>query len=734
MSFFDIPLKKTYRTPRDNVITDFFIPLLSKANCYKRAVGFFSSTALLQISKGIDKLVESGGNIQLIVSPRLSEEDVDAINKGYQQRNEIIEQALLRDFYEPQNIYDMERLNLLAHLIAENILDIKVAFTQNNSQIGIFHEKLGILIDSQNNKVAFSGSINETQTAFMLNYEVMDVFYSWGSDDSKERVEEKASAFERMWDNCEDEIVILEFPKVLKEKLQSYKKTNIDNDLLEHDIAHISSDIPTKSEEIKKNVPTIPKGFEFHDYQTQAINKWKENNYTGIFDMATGTGKTYTGLGALFDIYNHCNGNLAVIISCPYQHLVDQWVEDIELFNISPIIGYSSSPQKNWKQRLTDAIRNQKLKVKGSGFFCFICTNATYTSQIVQTQISKIKEKTLIIVDEAHNFGAERLSKLLLGKIEYRLALSATLDRHNDDEGTAKLYSYFGEKCIEYSLERAIDEHKLTPYKYYPKIVTLNEDELEKYRELSFEMSKNLIKGKNGKLRLSKYGEILALKRARIVAAANEKIGLLRECILTYKDDSFILVYCGATSMLTENSDTSDTDPNDLRQIEVVTNLLGNELGMRVSQFTSKENVEERAVLKKQFEKGDVLQVLIAIKCLDEGVNIPKIKTAFILASTTNPKEYIQRRGRVLRLAKGKEFAEIYDFITIPRPLDTVSSLTAEEMKRDLSLIRNELNRLEEFARISMNTMEANTVIWNIKEAYNLYEEHTQILNEFEEE
>ncbi len=734
MSFFDIPLKKTYRTPRDNVITDFFIPLLSKANCYKRAVGFFSSTALLQISKGIDKLVESGGNIQLIVSPRLSEEDVEAISKGYHQRKEIIEQALLRDFYEPQNIYDMERLNLLAHLIAENILDIKVAFTQNNSQIGIFHEKLGILIDNQNNKVAFSGSINETQTAFMLNYEVMDVFYSWGSDDSKERVEEKASAFERMWNNCEDEIVILEFPKVLKEKLQSYKKTNIDNDLLEHDIAHISSDIPTKSEEIKKNVPTIPKGFEFHDYQTQAINKWKENNYTGIFDMATGTGKTYTGLGALFDIYNHCNGNLAVIISCPYQHLVDQWVEDIELFNISPIIGYSSSPQRNWKQRLTDAVRNQKLKVKGSGFFCFICTNATYTSQIVQTQISKIKEKTFIIVDEAHNFGAERLSKLLLGKIEYRLALSATLDRHNDDEGTAKLYSYFGEKCIEYSLERAIDEHKLTPYKYYPKIVTLNDDELEKYRELSFEMSKNLIKGENGKLRLSKFGEILALKRARIVAAANEKIGLLREYILTYKEESFILVYCGATSMLTENSDTSDTDPNDLRQIEVVTNLLGNELGMRVSQFTSKENVEERAILKKQFEKGDALQVLIAIKCLDEGVNIPKIKTAFILASTTNPKEYIQRRGRVLRLAKGKEFAEIYDFITIPRPLDTVSSLTAEEMKRDLSLIRNELNRLEEFARISMNAMEANTVIWNIKEAYNLYEEHTKILNEFEEE
>jgi superfamily II DNA or RNA helicase len=161
-------------------------------------------------------------------------------------------------------------------------------------------------------------------------------------------------------------------------------------------------------------------------------------------------------------------------------------------------------------------------------------------------------------------------------------------------------------------------------------------------------------------------------------------------------------------------------DDEDLRQIDAVTDQLGNKLNMNVSQFTSKENVEEREILKREFADGDTIQALIAIKCLDEGVNIPKIKVAFILASTTNPKEYIQRRGRVLRLAEGKEYAEIYDFITLPRPLDDVPSLTVDQMKKELSLVKNELCRAEEFSRISMNMVEVESVLDEIKEAYSI--------------
>ena len=230
-------------------------------------------------------------------------------------------------------------------------------------------------------------------------------------------------------------------------------------------------------------------------------------------------------------------------------------------------------------------------------------------------------------------------------------------------------------------------------------------------------MGKCIIRGKNGKAKLSKQGERLALKRSRIVAGARGKLNALEEAIEPYRGDSHLLVYCGATKGLEENQENSDVDTEDLRQIDEVTNLLGNKMQMEVSQFTSKENIDERAVLKREFSIGETLKVLIAIKCLDEGVNIPKIKTAFILASTTNPKEYIQRRGRVLRLAEGKEYAEIYDFITLPYSPDDVISLTEAQLKRCITLVKNELNRATEFSRLSLNMVEAESILDEVRTA-----------------
>ena len=371
---------------------------------------------------------------------------------------------------------------------------------------------------------------------------------------------------------------------------------------------------------------------------------------------------------------------------------------------------------------LTFLTRNLDYK----SFFCFVCTNATFTNSYVQEQISKIHSPVLLVVDEAHNFGAASYARLLDDRFTYRLALSATLERHRDEEGTALLYAFCGKKCIEYSVDRAIEEDKLTPYKYYPVVVHLNDDELTAYEQLSYEMSKCVIKGKNGKYKLNKHGEILALKRARIVAGASEKLDALREEIRPYIHDNNILVYCGATNVLDENADYTSSDTGDIRQIEAVTRILGNEFGMDVAQFTSRENMETRAAIKEQFQRGDRLQAIVAIKCLDEGVNIPGIRTAFILASTTNPKEYIQRRGRVLRKAPNKPYAVIYDFVTLPRPLDSVSSLTTEQAQRDLTLVKNELARIKEFGRLSQNSMDANNLIWDIQEAYHITDEESE--------
>ncbi|MED1872048.1 DEAD/DEAH box helicase family protein [Brevibacillus borstelensis] len=722
MSFRKFEIKSEYRSLVDNIVTDFYIPLLKNAVLYKRAVGFFSSTALAEISKGIVGLIENGGRIELVASPYLSEEDRLAIRKGYELRDQIIERALFSALIEPKDRFEESRLNLLANLIAEGKLDIKIAFTENKEMLGMYHEKMGLMYDIEGNVVAFTGSMNESSTAMLLNYESIDVYLSWTKD--SDRVVIKERAFNAIWNNNEPNIQTFDFPRVREEILRKYKKGPMD---LSIDRNEYDFKAASENHTVKLCGAIIPESIKLHGYQVQAIDNWQQNGYRGIFDMATGTGKTLTGLGAIARLSSHVQHNLAVIIVCPYQHLVEQWVEDIIKFNITPIIGYSNSSQKDWKKKLDNAVRDYKLKVKNREFFCFVCTNATFASTFVQSQIEKLRENVLLVVDEAHNFGSARLKSLLTDKYNYRLALSATLERHNDEEGTEALKNYFGSKCIEYSLERAIEEKKLTPYKYYPIVVHLNESELQEYNFLSQEINKCIILDKNGKKKLSEKGEKLALKRARLVAAAKSKLDKLKEVIQPYINDSFLLVYCGAASLLKENEDYTSVDEEEIRQIDAVTHILGNELNMKVSQFTSKEDVEEREVLKREFEQGENLQALIAIKCLDEGVNIPKIKVAFILASTTNPKEYIQRRGRVLRLAKGKDYAEIYDFITIPRPLDEVPSLTVEEIKKDLSLIKNELNRAEEFARIAMNAMEADRVIYQIKDIYNLNDEIIEI-------
>lgn len=709
MSFLTLNLKREYRSFKDNIVRKFYLPVLKNSVIYKRAVGFFSSSALAEVSLGISGLIENGGKIQLIASPKLSEEDINAINLGYKIRNEVIEQNLLSQLNSPRDYFESERLNMLAHLIIEGKLDIKIAILNSNNQLGIYHEKLGIVKDNNENTIVFSGSLNETANGMLVNYESIDVFTSWNDID---RVEDKEKAFSEIWNNNAEGLEVLEFPKIKRAILEQYKREKIDL-ICESDECNFSVD------QQQKEMPKIPVSIKLYDYQLQAINNWKENNYRGIFDMATGTGKTYTGIAAVIDLYNYLNGRLAIVIVCPYTHLVEQWVEDLNVFNIKPIIAYSESTDKNYKNEIKDSVIDYNLGV--IEYFCLITTNATFRSEFVQNRLEKIKGNAVLIVDEAHNFGASSLQRCLLENFNYRLALSATLERHNDDNGTYALYKYFGDKCIEYSLERAIREEKLTPYYYFPVKVYLDEYELEKYKSISKEIGKNIINLKNGKKQLNEKAKMLLIKRARLVAGAKNKVYVLESVMEKYKDDNYILVYCGATN-ITENNDRlfDEDDIEEFRQIDCITRLLGSKLNMKVSQFTSKENNIERSIIKDKFANGDDLQALVAIKCLDEGVNIPKIKTAFILASTTNPKEYIQRRGRVLRKAKDKKYAEIYDFITLPRNLSSVKGYSEQEIISDKSLVINEVKRMIEFSSLSLNPYESDMILEEIKDAYDI--------------
>lgn len=460
--------------------------------------------------------------------------------------------------------------------------------------------------------------------------------------------------------------------------------------------------------------PCLPEGVELHDYQKKAIENWASFGYRGVFDMATGTGKTYTGLGAMVRLFEDQN-RLAAVVVCPYQHLVEQWAEDIRRFRIKPVIGYGASAQKRWRERLKNQILDFHLGIRK--VFCFVTTNATFATAFVQEQLKNIDSELLLLADEAHNLGSEQLSRMLHEAVPYRLALSATLERFRDPAGTELLYQYFGKKCIEYGLAQAIREKKLTPYYYYPRPVCLTEEELEGYRDLSEKIVRQYRGMNNGVMEITDLGKKFLIERSRIVAGASGKMKLLKELMSPYQEDAHILVYCGATREYRLSEDERDIQGE--RQIVAVSKMLGKELGMKVVHFTSRESREERRRIIEGFQNGDPYQAIIAIKCLDEGVNIPGIKTAFLLASSANPKEYIQRRGRVLRKAPGKHFAVIYDFVTLPGSLEKRRN-RAEISQAELTLVKKEILRIQEFGELSENPSEADRLVKRIVSAYGL--------------
>lgn len=715
MGFQNIDIKSEYRSRLDNVIKDFYVPVLKQAVLYKRAVGFFSSTALVEMSAGICGLVKNGGKIQLIASPHLSANDIEAINNGLKRRDDVIEEALIRQLSEPIGAEETARLNLLSNLIAAGVLEIKIAFLETDNTVGMFHEKMGLMYDNDQNIIAFSGSMNESFNAFRQNYEAVDVFTSWTSDEN--RVMAKQAAFNAMWNDYEPSIRVRDFPKVadlIVKKYRTDNNTDLSLDEKSFDAESNDESFATKAD----NGPHIPSKVKMRPYQIEAINSWAEKDYRGIFDMATGTGKTYTALAAIATLYKATSNNLAVFIVCPYQHLVEQWKDDIVAFGMKPIVCYSASSQRNWKERLKTAATSFNIGVQNH--FCVVTTNATFSSDYVQGIVKKMRGNVLLVVDEAHNFGAENLSTTLMDNMKYRLALSATIDRHGDPEGTSKLYAYFGEKCIEYTLKDAIDNKMLTPYYYYPVVVSLSETELEEYLDLTAKIRKNVHPDKRGKVVLSEYAKMLLIKRARLVSGAVEKIDVLRGLMQDYKDDNHMLVYCGATTMHDVDYKEGKAHADDIRQIDLVADLLGNELGMRVSKFTSEEDAAERERIKADFDEGEHLQAVVAIRCLDEGVNIPSIKTAFILASSTNPKEYVQRRGRVLRLFKGKTHAVIYDFITLPFALELTNQVEPEVLESGKSLALREIVRMKDFAAIAENPFDSDDLISQIQSAYGI--------------
>ncbi len=447
-------------------------------------------------------------------------------------------------------------------------------------------------------------------------------------------------------------------------------------------------------------IPHFPSNLELRDYQHEAVVNWLENKGRGTLKMATGSGKTIIALAIANELYQKIALQVLLII-CPYRHLVLQWERQCQNFNLNPICAMTSI--HDWQKILSNQLYN--ITSEKQKFLTIITTNSTFISEGFKSQIKFFPAKTLIVGDEVHNLGSTRLEASLPRNIGLRLALSATPKRYYDDVGTNAIFDYFG-KIIkpEFTLSDAIRKGALVPYLYYPVFVELTESESFLYAKLTKRIGWNL--NNNSSLKNNETIKSLLTKRSRLIGSAANKLEALKAIMKNRLQTNHTLFYCGDGNIENYHSRYR-------RQIEAVTRILGQELGYRVNSYTSDNTLEERERLREQFERKE-LQGLVAIRCLDEGIDIPTIKTAVILASTTNPRQFIQRRGRILRPHPGKTNATLFDMIVIPPSLDR------ETWEVEKKLLQKELNRFIEFAELADNAAEAREKLLELEARFSI--------------
>ncbi len=706
--FKDLTLKNFYYPPDDDVVRDFFIPVLKKTIEYDRATGFFSSSALVELSVGICDIAKKGGKIKAITSPRLSSEDIEAIKHGYDLPS-VIGESMVKNFVIPEDPESMDRLSLLSGLVSSGILELKVAVMKNLNDYpnAMFHPKFGIMSDEDGEMVTFVGSMNASENGIGGNWELLDVNSIDPIFDSRKA--ELKKKFDDLWNGVDQHTMVIDMPKVVNDLICSYKS--------KAELLDLDEKLLNKYDEPKNSVFFKSPDWVISNkrpYQEEAVQNWVNDGYRGIFNMATGTGKTITALCALERLYNeNPDEGIFTIIIAPQKHLVDQWAREVRNFGVDPLVGHSDVSHGDWKLQF----RRKMLRYEDRpSNLCMVTTISSFASKNIQEWLEKITNLA-IVVDEAHNMGSGlRLSKLL-GNAKYRLALSATMERFNDSSGTAALKNYFGKECINFALKDAIGKY-LSNYNYFPILCCYSSDEYDKIVEKNGVLNEILNSSVSEKEK-NKARKDYVQYSYTLNAKMNSKFDALRELMCDHVTEDHFLVYCGKVRTDDEGTFDDESHRDFISAIDKSISILGmGGLGMKVSRITYRESAEDRKRIIDEFNKGET-QGIVAISCLDEGVDIPSIRTAVIMSSSDNPREYIQRRGRVLRLYPGKDHADIYDFIVIPKLLEEADP-ESKNAALELKILAKEILRMKEFSTSALNPEKTDSIFKKIESAYEI--------------
>lgn len=747
------PTSRRFKSRTEWEPIGFFSEALCNATEFDIKLGFFSSSAINVLSDGFATFLYNGGRMRMVINDVLSIED--------QQAMMVSEDDIPLPYFDLHNLQEVKRtlserdqhfFECLSWLIKNNRLEIKIVVPKCGE--GIAHSKCGAFSDGLN-KVAFDGSCNFSRTALIENLESLTAFCDWDGQGDICKINDIVEDFEKTFSGDDDSVVYLKADEIKAGITANFRHKDIGelmrdeqalisrrlNDNLPQSIQVILNKAKNKVSSIIEKIESQElgcfdkKGPKFpydepRDYQKLAFENWKKNGQKGLFAMATGTGKTITSLNCLLEIYKR-NGYYKALILVPTITLVNQWEKECWKFNFCNIIKVNSkNPEWHSKIELLQMSGKYSKANDPTQNFIIISTYASYARENIFSILNGFERtKVLFIADEAHNMGSPSILKRL-GTINYlrRIGLSATPERQFDEDTNKKLFRFFGAEekfTFEYSMEEAIQKGVLCRYYYYPHIVKLTEEEMANYIELSEKISMyfNYNSGEFDKKDEILMGLLLA--RKRIIHKAANKLDAFKKIIeeryaqkghlkysLIYVPEGNKPDYFPETDLYDKTEQVADDAESD-HLIDIYTEaVMSIDKYITVRKFVSGQ--KDRDEILADFAKGK-LQVLTSMKCLDEGVDVPRSELAVFCASTGNPRQFIQRRGRVLRTHPDKYMAEIHDLVVAPEVNMTSSSYRMEQ-----SLLKGELMRVKNFSMLSENPSFSQLELKSVMEHYGL--------------
>lgn len=722
---------RDYKTGSSNEPLQFYLDGLANSTQFDLLLGYFSSSAISLLSVGFATFISKGGRMRMVINHLLSEKDKEAIQKAEGPGAKVFDLTDVASLQRILDDYDRHFFECLAYLIAQKRIEIKVIKPKSGK--GIAHYKSGVFSDGVD-FVGYKASCNFTLYGLSENLEELEAFLSWENGRSNKLIRKQLQLIERYFKEEDEDVEYVpaeEIEVVLKERfnkkdlhellvqeeqLVKRKGSLMANPRLKKTISGLFSQIETF-----RLSPRFPKGGSPRPYQTEAYSNWVANDYKGIFAMATGTGKTITSLNCVLNEFKS-NGSKVyhALILVPTITLVEQWANEAQEFNFQEVITVSS--KSSWESVLATTLSTAK-RIPTS--FIIIGTYASFIRERFHKYAKQLPSDTIFIADEAHNIGSKSvLEKLKAITLQKRIGLSATPKRIYDIEGSIAMERFFGDAepyTYSFSMGRAITEGILCQYDYHPHLVTLNADELEEYVEISKKLAKLIRPGDAG-TEMNEIAERLLLKRKRIIQKAQNKLpktlSILKERYNREGNLKYTFVYVpeGLIPKPDESDEVEETDEENIRIINQYTQAIGQiDNSILVNQFIS--GMQDRDEILEQFKKGKI-QVIASMKCLDEGVDIPRAEHAIFCSSTGNPRQFIQRRGRILRKHADKHKAVIHDLVVIPDL--SASSSDTDFFKYERSMVKKELERVMYFASLSQNPFETEQCFAEICEHYDL--------------